>query len=175
MPEMNTPVVRVVGSGQRQHGRRSIVAAWRHVPPVVQHGARRAQSSCCGRRTRRAFRTPARNQLGDYFPGASQVDLVGASGYNFGTTGPLPWTDPGALFASAYTTIESLAAKPFWLAETGSTATGGDKAGWIQSLASLRATVDAEARRRRLVRRRRPERRLPHPRERRHQLRSGPC
>ena len=42
------------------------------------------------------------NQIGDYFPGASQVDLVGVSGYNFGTTGSLSWTDPTTLFSSAY-------------------------------------------------------------------------
>ena len=33
-----------------------------------------------------------------------------------------------------------MAAKPFWIAETASTGAGGDKAQWIQSLASLPAT-----------------------------------
>ncbi|MGO9973936.1 MAG: hypothetical protein ACLP01_14270 [Solirubrobacteraceae bacterium] len=84
--------------------------------------------------------TPA-NAPQAYFPGASKVDLVGASGYNFGTQPPLQWSEPGELFFSTYATIESLAHKPFWIAETGSTATGGDKAAWILALASLQATA----------------------------------
>ena len=81
-----------------------------------------------------------RTRSAAYFPGAAQVDLVGASGYNFGARPPLLWSEPGALFGSAYTTIEALAAKPFWLAETGSGAAGGDKAGWITTLSTLQAT-----------------------------------
>ena len=81
------------------------------------------------------------NDFRAYFPGAKQVDLVGASGYNFGAQAPLTWSEPGDLFATPYATIEAFAAKPFWLAETASTATGGDKAGWILTLASLQATA----------------------------------
>jgi hypothetical protein len=89
-----------------------------------------------------AWSTPdsAANSIRSYFPGAGQVDLVGASGYNFGNRPPLTWSDPGAVFALAYQQIESLAAKPFWIAETGSTADGGDKAGWILSLGTLKTT-----------------------------------
>ena len=127
----------MVRRGQRQHSGsvRVRVAAVRRV----------VRSAPGGRRVKLLW-APYASSIPDtaanapraYFPGASQVDLVGASGYNFGAVAPLQWTEPGALFASAYTTIESLAPKPFWLAETGSTATGGDKAGWIESLASLR-------------------------------------
>ena len=80
------------------------------------------------------------NAIRAYFPGAKQVDVVGASGYNFGARPPLLWSEPGALFGGAYATIQALAAKPFWLAETGSAANGGDKPGWIRTLASLRTT-----------------------------------
>ena len=31
--------------------------------------------------------------------------------------------------------------KPFWLAETGSGANGGDKAGWIRTLATMQSTT----------------------------------
>ncbi len=82
----------------------------------------------------------AANAISKYFPGRSEVDLVGADGYNFGNRGQLTWTDPGALFGAAYRQIESLAAKPFWIGETGSTAVGGDKAGWILSLGTLQAS-----------------------------------
>jgi beta-mannanase len=89
-----------------------------------------------------AWSTPdtAGNAIAKYFPGRGQVDLVGADGYNFGNRGGLTWTDPGAVFAATYKQIESISAKPFWIAETGSTAVGGDKAGWILSLSTLRTT-----------------------------------
>ncbi len=139
MPEMNTPWYAWSGTGNGNTAAQ-FVSAWRHVRRIVR-------SAPGGRRVRllwapyaASIPDTAANQPRAYFPGASQVDLVGASGYNFGAAAPLQWTDPGALFASAYTTIESLAPKPFWLAETGSTATGGDKAGWIESLASLAST-----------------------------------
>jgi beta-mannanase len=81
------------------------------------------------------------NTIASYFPGAKYVDLVGASAANFGTTNGLAWSTPTELFSTAYSTIEGLAKKPFWIAETGSTATGGDQRGWIQSLGSLRSTM----------------------------------
>ena len=140
MPEMNTPWYAWSGTvnGNRPG---QFVAAWRRV--------RRAVLSARGGRRIRLLWAPyvqsdpntSANQLQAYFPGASQVDLVGASGYNFGAQPPLTWSDPGDLFASAYASIEALAPKPFWLAETGSTAIGGDEAGWILSLATLQATA----------------------------------
>jgi hypothetical protein len=89
-----------------------------------------------------AWSTPdtAANAIAKYFPGRAEVDLVGADGYNFGNRGQMTWTDPGTIFSAAYQQIESLAPKPFWIAETGSTAAGGDKAGWILSLSTLQRT-----------------------------------
>ena len=75
------------------------------------------------------------------FPGADQVDLVGASGYNFGQVGRLAWTDPEALFEDVYRQVSALSPKPFWVAETGSTNTGGSKAVWIAQLAALRTAI----------------------------------
>ena len=103
------------------------------------------------------------NAIAAYFPGAKQVDLVGADAYNFGTTKGLTWTAPADLFAPAYATIQKLAKKPFWISETGSTAKGGDEGAWIGALGAA-AQDHAEARRRRLVRRQGPHRRLPRPR-----------
>jgi hypothetical protein len=139
MPEMNTPWYAWSGSVDGNTAA-AYVAAWRRVRRAVL-------SAPGGRRIKLLWAPYARsipdtttNALQAYFPGASQVDLVGASGYNFGAQPPLTWSDPGDLFASAYATIESLAPKPFWLAETGSTAIGGDEAGWILTLATLQAT-----------------------------------
>ena len=81
------------------------------------------------------------NAMRAYFPGRDQVELVGATAYNFGNRPPLAWVEPAGLFASAYATIEALAPKPFWVAETGSAATGGDKASWIGSLATLQTSM----------------------------------
>ncbi len=140
MPEMNTPWYAwsgtVNGNTPKQY-----VAAWKRV--------RRALRSAPGGAAIKLLWAPYVQNIPDttasrlqaYFPGASQVDLVGVSGYNFGAQTPLAWSEPGDLFASPYAQIESLAAKPFWLAEAGSTAIGGDKAGWILALASLQATA----------------------------------
>ena len=140
MPEMNTPWY--AWSGAENHNSPSLfIRAWKHVRRVVR-------STPAGTHVQMlwapyAWSTPdtAANAISKYFPGSSQVDLVGASGYNFGNRAPLTWSDPGAVFAAAYQQIESLAAKPFWIAETGSTALGGDKAGWILSLATLQSTA----------------------------------
>jgi hypothetical protein len=140
MPEMNTPWYAWSGSVNGNSPARYI-AAWRRV--------RKAVESAPGGRSVKLLWAPyaqnipdtSANQARAYFPGAAQVDLVGASGYNFGAAPPLQWTDPGMLFYTAYQEIEALAAKPFWLAETGSTAVGGDQAGWIDTLATLQLSA----------------------------------
>ena len=116
------------------------VAAWNRVRRVVKKsGGRRVQMLWAP--YVRSIPDVPENAFAAYFPGASQVDLVGTSGYNFGTTGGLAWTDPEPLFEDAYRQVSALAPKPFWIAETGSTATGGSKAKWIGSLASLRGAI----------------------------------
>lgn len=137
MPEPNTPWYPWSGSVAKQ-GARRYRQAWAHVREVV-HGVRR------GHRIRLMWTPYARsvpdepsNEIGDYFPGRDAVEAVGAVAYNFGTTDVLDWTAPGALFADAYVTIDALARKPFWIAETGSTGLGGSKAGWIGDLAQVR-------------------------------------
>jgi mannan endo-1,4-beta-mannosidase len=140
MPEMNTPWYAWSGT-VNGNTPAEYVAAWKRVRKAVE-------SAPGGHKLRLLWApyaqsipdTPA-NGLRAYFPGASEVDLVGASAYNFGATAPLQWTDPGTLFYSAYQAIEALVAKPFWLAETGSTGVGGDQAGWIDTLATLQQSA----------------------------------
>jgi hypothetical protein len=139
MPEMNTPWYAWSGTANGNTPARYL-AAWRHVHGVIKHARNGKQVALLWAPYAQSIPSTGASQLGDYFPGASQVDLVGVSGYNFGAAGSLSWSDPGTLFSAAYSTVEAMAAKPFWIAETASTATGGDKAGWIRSLASLRAT-----------------------------------
>jgi hypothetical protein len=139
MPEMNTPWYAWSGTVNGNSAARYVVA-WRHVRAIVRRARHGRRVALLWAPYAQSIPNTGANQIGDYFPGAAQVDLVGVSGYNFGTTGSLSWSDPGTLFSSAYGAIEAIAPKPFWIAETASTATGGDKAEWIRSLASLHAT-----------------------------------
>jgi hypothetical protein len=137
MPEMNTPWYAWSGTANGNTPAQ-YVAAWRRVRKAVRAARGGSRIALLWAPYAQSIPTTGANQLGNYFPGADQVDLVGVSGYNFGATGGLSWTDPGTLFSSAYSLIEAIAPKPFWIAETGSTSVGGDKAGWIQTLATLR-------------------------------------
>jgi Glycosyl hydrolase family 26 len=139
MPEMNTPWHAWSGT-VNDNSPSGFIRAWKHVRRVIRSskGGSRIQMLWAPY----AWSTPddAANAIANYFPGRSQIDLVGADGYNFGNRGDLTWTDPGTIFSPAYKEIEALADKPFWIAETGSTADGGDKAGWILSLSTLQST-----------------------------------
>jgi hypothetical protein len=140
MQEMNTPWYPWSGTvnGNRPS---QFVAAWKHLRKTVRAVAGGRRVKLLWSPYVESIPATSANALTAYFPGASQVDLVGASGYNFGAQPPLSWTEPGDLFAAAYTAIEALAPKPFWLSETGSTAVGGDKAGWILALSTLQSTA----------------------------------
>jgi hypothetical protein len=116
------------------------VAAWTRVRKVVKRSGGRRVQLMWAPYVRSIPDTPE-NAFAAYFPGPAQVDLVGTSGYNFGTTGGLAWTDPEPLFEDAYRQVSALATKPFWIAETGSTGTGGSKVKWIRSLATLRTSI----------------------------------
>jgi hypothetical protein len=140
MPEMNTPWYAWSGTVNR-NSPSEYIKAWKRVRQAVRSAAGGGKIRLLWAPYAWSIPDTTANEIQAYFPGASQVDLVGASGYNFGAQAPLTWSEPGDLFASPYELIESLAAKPFWLAETGSTAIGGDKAGWILTLATLQATA----------------------------------
>jgi Glycosyl hydrolase family 26 len=146
MPEPNTPWYAWSGTVNK-NSPAEYVKAWKRVRLVVQKAAGKAGAKrikfLWTPYARSVPDTPA-NALAAYFPGAKQVDQVGASAYNFGQTPTLAWSDPGLLFGDAYAAIQALApGKPFWIAENGSTAKGGDKAGWITQLAGLQAAFPA--------------------------------
>jgi hypothetical protein len=143
MPEMNTQWYAWSGTANGNTPAK-YVAAWRRVRKAVLSAPGGRHVKLLWAPYTQSIPDTAANQIGAYFPGASEVDLVGASGYNFGARSPLTWTDPGTLFGATYAAVESLAQKPFWLAETGSTAIGGDEAGWILSLATLGTTAMPE-------------------------------
>jgi mannan endo-1,4-beta-mannosidase len=139
MPDPNTPWYAWSGTvnGNRPG---DYVRAWKHVRSVLKKTA--------GKKVKLLWSVYARsvpedkkNAISVYFPGAKQVDLVGADAYNFGTAQGLTWTAPVDLFAPAYGTIQKLAKKPFWISETGSTAKGGDEGAWIGALGQLGKTM----------------------------------
>jgi hypothetical protein len=117
----------------------AFIAAWRRVRSVVRSAAPRVRLLWAP--YARSVPDTDSNQIGMFWPGESKVDLVGASGYNFGTGGGLTWSTPDEIFGDAYATIEDLGAKPFWIAETASTSIGGDKAAWIDALAAEGAAM----------------------------------
>lgn len=78
-------------------------------------------------------------ELADYYPGDEYVDVVGLSAFNFGTA-PLnsSWRSPSDLVLPALSNVTVFAPdKPVVLAQTGSSAQGGDKAEWIADLFDL--------------------------------------
>ena len=139
MPEPNTPWYAWSGEVSKQ-GAGRYIRAWRHVRHVVRQ-ASQGRIRLMWTPYARSVPDEPGNRIRDYFPGRDQVDAVGAVAYNFGTTDVLDWTAPQALFARAYATIDRLARKPFWLAETGSTGLGGSKAGWIGQLGAIRSAM----------------------------------
>jgi Glycosyl hydrolase family 26 len=135
MPEPNTPWYAWSGMVNGNTPAKYI-AAWKRVRRAVLAGGARHVKLLWSPYAWSVPETP-QNAVSAYFPGASQVDLVGADAYNFGAAGGLTWSEPADLFTAAYSSIEALAPKPFWIAETGSVATGGDRAAWIGALGGL--------------------------------------
>lgn len=118
----------------------SYVVAWNRVRTLVKRNA--------GKRVKMLWAPYVRsipdtddNAIDQYFPGNAQVDLVGVSGYNFGVTGELEWLDPIELFQDPYIEIQNLSTKPFWIAETGTTARGGSKPTWLRALSRLQKSM----------------------------------
>jgi Glycosyl hydrolase family 26 len=116
------------------------VQAWNRIRAVVKGSA--------GKRVKLLWAPYARsvpdtddNAIDQYFPGDAQVDLVGVSGYNFGLVDELEWLDPTELFQDPYIEIQNLTGKPFWIAETGTTARGGSKPTWLRDLAQLQKSM----------------------------------
>jgi len=140
MPDANTPWYAWSGTvnGNRPG---DYAKAWKHVRKVLIKAAGAKKVRLLWSVYARSVPDAKNNALSVYFPGAKQVDLVGADAYNFGNAQGLTWTAPADLFAPAYGTIQKLAKKPFWISETGSTARGGDEGAWIGALGQLGKTM----------------------------------
>jgi beta-mannanase len=139
MPEPNTPWYAWSGMVNK-NAPGDYAKAWARVRQVVRNSGGKRIKLMWAPYVRSIPDTPE-NAIAAYFPGAEMVDLVGASGYNFGQVGGLAWTEPEALFEDVYRQVSALSPKPFWVAETGSTNAGGSKAAWIAQLAILRSAI----------------------------------
>jgi hypothetical protein len=139
MPEPNTPWYAWSGT-VNGNTPAAYVAAWKQVRKTVRNAGGKRIRLLWAPYARSVPATPE-NAIAAYFPGTSQVDLVGTSGYNFGAQGGLAWTEPAALFEDAYREISALSPAPFWIAETGSTALGGSKEQWIGRLGTLQTAI----------------------------------
>jgi len=139
MPEPNTPWYAWSGTVNKNTPA-AYVAAWKRVRKVVRGAGGKRILMMWAPYARSVPATPE-NAIPAYFPGITQVDVVGTSAYNFGTSGGLAWTEPDALFEDAYRQISALAPKPFWIAETGSTSKGGSREKWLSQLANLGTTI----------------------------------
>lgn len=73
--------------------------------------------------------------LADLYPGDPYVDLVGMSSYNWGDQRrgdfATEWRTFDSLFDPTIAALQALTAKPIWIAETGSSNSGGSKAQWL--------------------------------------------
>ena len=139
MPEPNTTWYAWSGTVNRNTPA-AYVSAWKKVRATVRKAGGKRILFLWAPYARSLPDTPG-NAIAAYFPGVTQVDLVGTSAYNFGNVGGLAWTEADALFEDAYRQISALAPKPFWIAETGSSAAGGSRERWIGRLPGLQTSI----------------------------------
>lgn len=107
-------------------------AAWRRIRTIFkQEGATNVKFVWCPN-TDSVPGTSA-NAIAKYWPGASYVDYVAIDGYNFGSGGS-KWRSFSSVFGASYKTVTKLTTKPVFIAETGCSATGGNKAAWVADM-----------------------------------------
>jgi hypothetical protein len=107
------------------------VAAWRHIYDVFRdQGADNVKFVWCPEAN--SSPNTAQNAIASYWPGDGYVDFVALDGYN--ADGHGAWRSFDSIFGSGYAAVTKLTDKPLFIAETGCTATGGDKAAWIRDM-----------------------------------------
>lgn len=76
------------------------------------------------------------NEMEDYYPGRSYVDVLSVDGYNWGDLRPEygGWTTFEEIFRQPYKDLAKLGPQPIWIAEVGSAPEGGDKAQWVRDM-----------------------------------------
>ena len=110
----------------------SYVAAWTHVHKIfADQGASNALWVWC---PNAGGPTP----VSQVYPGASDINVIGMDGYNWGSTASTGWRTPTQVFSSLLSAVRRLApGVPVMINETGSAEAGGSKATWIGQLFSF--------------------------------------
>lgn len=75
-----------------------------------------------------------------YFPGDRYVDWVALDGYNYAAVDHLRWLSFAQIFGPSYRILTELTHKPVMIGETATTSIGGNKAEWIDDMASALKT-----------------------------------
>jgi hypothetical protein len=108
----------------------TFIAAWRHIHDIFEdEGATNvgfvwsvSREACPG----------TCNPYAGLYPGDAYVDVLGFSGYNWGTLDGKKWISMYDLYRAVVTDLVAIGSKPIIVAETGSSDLGGDKAAWIR-------------------------------------------
>ena len=71
-----------------------------------------------------------------YWPGKRYVDVMGLSGFNWGSTVPEwgGWRSFKEIFKKPFRRIRRLSKKPIWITEIGSATQGGSKHKWVRKM-----------------------------------------
>jgi mannan endo-1,4-beta-mannosidase len=81
---------------------------------------------------------PGAGALAPLYPGDAYVDLVGISTYNWGARRHdgvrTRWQSFGSLLVPTLQRLRQITSKPIWVAEVGSTNSGGSKAAWLAAM-----------------------------------------
>jgi beta-mannanase len=134
MPEMNGEWVAWSGDAE------AFKAAWRHIVDVFRaEGASNVKwiwaPNCVDEP-----KTDPDYFMEAYYPGTAYVDVIGLSGFNWGTTKDYHrWRTYEQIFTTPYDRVTKLGPQDVWIVETASTELGGDKAAWVKSMFSSRA------------------------------------
>jgi hypothetical protein len=128
-------------SGAEGNTPQEYVRAWRH---VHERFARLGVSNVRWMWAPNAV-YPGAGDLRRLYPGDAYVDRIGISAYNWGARrhdGVLTrWQGFESLFEPTIDRVRRFSDKPVWVAEVGSTSSGGSKAAWIGSMfADLRSS-----------------------------------
>ncbi len=134
MPEMNGNWVPWSGDGEKYK------TAWKRIVDLFRaEGASNVKwiwaPNCVDEP-----KTDERFFMEKYYPGTAYVDILGISGFNWGTVKDYHrWRSYEQIFTDPYNRVTKLGPQDVWMVETASTEQGGDKAVWVKDMFSSRA------------------------------------
>lgn len=126
------------GAGVQGNTPEDYVRAWHHVRDIFRSAEADNVRWCWSPNIPDGLTNASLGSLTDFFPGRSDVDLLGLDGYNWGAAGPNGWVEAPDLFALGIQELRGLDADlPIVITETASAEgpdDGAAKAAWITQL-----------------------------------------